>query len=758
MASHRTDIGREDKFLSEHELYEFRFLTSVLSWTNNIDKSAGHTRVNNPASRHAPLYRFTADLADLLVRHLEIVAVTASDEKNLLAVYDNSGDAELDPQEDEEVNVTQNLQDFNRGAESGDKGEHPPVKINSTSTATTSADAPSTSAGRWLLRVTLAHPVAQKFPKTNVTFGTHFTNIVKLAQATYTAGDKKAARTLLNNYILLSSSAKIMVRIRKGMPKARNLYEFLTKPGSDLMHGLRKTELDFSIILRIVASEDTLGKTLTQREQSVIKETMQLLKVKSEANLGVLTNYDAKVVVKTKTLYEPMSKIADELAINEAMSYNEQTAEFLQSMLSAVLINVKGSFKALTFAKRQAQLYKAGNYDLALANDPVVSQYIQDSGHSLDKLATEAGLWLHVLTVCKQVLREYLKANLRLIRVVYALKNVRRLKVLDKQKHQMVDPEVADLDSISAKKQWEDAAMAWIDLICLYQTAFMSLSCAEEPTQRNKGYELYLFAANFRYLEASTSQMDKRLFFTKYLKEFEKCPGELLTNAEVQTIRQWLLTDGHGFGSGVTSKFENPTLEMKNFSGTYHCETTLICLYLLGRKRDYFVDKDADADLPENLHHYLRLPPKSITDTMRKAMDVLPVSKRCCPACHALVRYLVTYHKCNLMYAGNHAVWFAAALPPWIPKPAGLYVLAEARRALGLRVQKILKGETVPPGSDDSWRTDETSHHFSTSLPQPGAYSSPRLPTVVEGWIYPSSKARAKCYDCDGRIAGIYSR
>ena len=508
MASQRTDIGREDEFLSEHQLYEFRFLSSVLSWTNNIGKSTGHTKVNNPASKHAPLYRFTTNLADLLVRHLEIVAVMASDEKNVLAVYDNSGEAELDPQEDEEVNVTQNLQDFNRGTDSGDKRKHPPLNINSASTA---ADAPSTSAGRWLLRVTLAHPVAQKFPKTNVTFGTHFTNIVKLTQATYTAGDKKAARNLFNNYTLLSSSAKIMGRIRKGLPKDRNLYEFLTKPGSDLMHGLQKTELDFSTILRIVASEDTLGKTLTRREQSVINETMQLLKIKSEANLGVLTDYDAKVVVKTKKLYEHMSKIADEFATNDAMSYNEQMAELLQSMLSAVLINVKGSFKALTFAKRQAQLYKAGNYSLALSNDPVVSQYIQESGRSLDELATKAGLWFHVLTVCKQVLREYLTANLRLIRFVYGLKNVRsakakkkgkkpsgafatpskgvdaeasspttfdvpyrghtknvsssvasadmmdvdqtdpeavdaRLKVLHKQKHQTVDPEVADLD------------------------------------------------------------------------------------------------------------------------------------------------------------------------------------------------------------------------------------------------------------------------------------------------------------------------
>ena len=139
MASQRTDIGREDKFLSEHQLHECRFLTSVLSWTNNIGESTAHTKVNNPASKHAPLYRFTADLADLLVRHFEIVVVTASNEKNLFAIYDNSGEAELDPQENEEVNVTQNLQDFNRGTESGDKGMHPTLNINSTSAA---ADAP----------------------------------------------------------------------------------------------------------------------------------------------------------------------------------------------------------------------------------------------------------------------------------------------------------------------------------------------------------------------------------------------------------------------------------------------------------------------------------------------------------------------------------------------------------------------------------------------------------------------------------------
>jgi hypothetical protein len=140
-------------------------------------------------------------------------------------------------------------------------------------------------------------------------------------------------------------------------------------------------------------------------------------------------------------------------------------------------------------------------------------------------------------------------------------------------------------------------------------------------------------------------------------------PGDTLTDDQVQTIRTWLLNGSYGFGSGATSKFENPTLEAKNFTGTCHCETTLICLYLIGHIRD------------------------------------------------------------------------------WIPKNAGEDVLKEARMALSIRFQWILKGQTARPDED------VPSHRFSTlqrgtSLPQAGAYiSRSRLLVVVERREYPAIPA-----------------
>jgi hypothetical protein len=112
------------------------------------------------------------------------------------------------------------------------------------------------------------------------------------------------------------------------------------------------------------------------------------------------------------------------------------------------------------------------------------------------------------------------------------------------------------------------------------------------------------------------------------LKEFEMIPGDTLTDDQFQTIRTWLLNQGYGFGSGATSKFENPSARGKEFHWhMYHCETILTCPYLIGHRRDRLVNNDANAELSESLHHYLRLTAKSIIDSMLQAMDVLPVSE-----------------------------------------------------------------------------------------------------------------------------------
>jgi hypothetical protein len=216
-----------------------------------------------------------------------------------------------------------------------------------------------------------------------------------------------------------------------------------------------------------------------------------------------------------------------------------------------------------------------------------------------------------------------------------------RLKELRIEKNQRIDPEVENLDSIAERRQWEDAAMAWLDLICLHQTAYMSLSKKSEPTPLDEQYKNFLLTADFKHVEASQEVTDNQLFVKRYFDNFEISPGQTLTTDQATSIKNHLLKSGRGFHA----QFKYTSAEPTGFNGTYHCETLLMCLYLVGRLRKDLVDENVDANSPEYRQYYLRLLPKSITEALQNALDVLPVSKRCCPGCHALVTYLRKKYK-----------------------------------------------------------------------------------------------------------------
>jgi hypothetical protein len=142
--------GRQDELLTEEELFQFRFLTTALAWTNPVDKNAkGETNSPNPKDKKAKLYRFVADLTELLIRHVEVVAVTASHGEQLLVqtACDGSDDAlaEDEDTEDEDtdnedtdneaapassVDYAQNLRDEHRSKIVGDApNRHPALDI-----------------------------------------------------------------------------------------------------------------------------------------------------------------------------------------------------------------------------------------------------------------------------------------------------------------------------------------------------------------------------------------------------------------------------------------------------------------------------------------------------------------------------------------------------------------------------------------------------------------------------------------------------
>lgn len=118
-----------------------------------------------------------------------------------------------------------------------------------------------------------------------------------------------------------------------------------------------------------------------------------------------------------------------------------------------------------------------------------------------------------------------------------------------------------------------------------------------------------------------------------YLDNFTLLSGEKLTTDECQKIRTWLLRNGGGY----SAKFENEEAEATNFTGTYHCETVLLSLALLAKKRADILDVDINSASAPLSKAHLQLPGKTTTDALKGKMSALPVSQKCCPACHALV-------------------------------------------------------------------------------------------------------------------------
>jgi hypothetical protein len=74
----------------------------------------------------------------------------------------------------------------------------------------------------------------------------------------------------------------------------------------------------------------------------------------------------------------------------------------------------------------------------------------------------------------------------------------------------------------------------------------------------------------------------------------------------------------------------------------------LISYDLLAQDREKFVDSQASPE-------FLTLPSKDITDRFASELKVLPVSTRCCPACHELVQYTIERQNKGILYPGIHS-------------------------------------------------------------------------------------------------------
>ncbi|KAH9871332.1 hypothetical protein IAQ61_005511 [Plenodomus lingam] len=253
-------FGRASDFLTEADLLRFRGLTNLLRATNGIDD---HTQQgglgfihDNKNSKNNVLYRRLADFNDLLVRHLEVVAVRSADKNGPLVQIltdpdrddDETSDNSLELDDEDDAGIGHVYYTANPDPETDkNKGNKKKGMVNRIAPLLVEIIAepaePMNSAGAWLLKHTTG--IKRKAPKTSITLDKHGSMLISLITATYEASDRDAlriTRARLHNYVLLASIAKIRGRIIRGTTKHdRNLWEFLTKQSTDV-HTASRTE------------------------------------------------------------------------------------------------------------------------------------------------------------------------------------------------------------------------------------------------------------------------------------------------------------------------------------------------------------------------------------------------------------------------------------------------------------------------------------------------------------------------------------
>lgn len=493
-------FGRASDFLSESDLLRSRGLTNLLRATNGIDDRTQQGDLgfihDSKNSKNNVLYRRLAGFDDLLVRHLEVVAVRSAD-KNGVPIQiltdpdsedvetsdsspdlDDEGDASIghvyytanpDPETDKKITMESRVA---------------PLLV----VIIAEPAEPMDSAGAWLLKHTIG--TKRKAPKTSITLDKHGSMLVSLITATHEASDSDALRTKarLHNYTLLASIAKIRGRIVRGTAQHdRNLWSFLTKQSTD------------------VPTAPGTGKDVS----------FQPSKAKGMKTPGRLLRTTLASLRNSKTGLAP--ELEPWLERTDEVEYTNDTRPVFQTLLGSLLIAVNAALLDLV-NKKHERLMEKGEGKLS-------EEQVANAALELDGYAATASQWLRLLSSLLDQVRPVVQAHLLYLKEVFAItkvkdgeKQTRRLNsspssypadafssggfgkpssepgpyqssssdsrlgelesglektVMSKKGAHTADFE--EIDSAGLQQNWDLAALKYLDLLCLHQKAVNSL-------------------------------------------------------------------------------------------------------------------------------------------------------------------------------------------------------------------------------------------------------------------------------------------
>jgi hypothetical protein len=630
-------------------------------------------------------YKRFADFANLLPRHLEVVAVCVDFEGGIIRAVETGGGNE------EYVSTNGGKE------ENGDKGGHlvrgcAPLFAESPSLVVKTVTSPA----YWLLkRIVKSHENGK--PSANVSLGEHGAILLSLLKSTWITKDPdahlKAIRTL-ERYILLNCCAKINGRMNRRDQNKRHFMKRMTFPTNDLNSAIVLSSVKITVGIN--------EKPLSAEERDAVK-------------------YIIKALEREEITHDELAPWKTALTSEEPIYYNVENRLVFHTLMSKLISNTWEALDRLLHRlKNQTQKeYLARPEDLP--REAWLKSF-EEKAFNLDLATTKSVGWMTELNILKEGrgLRRILFKHLVWLRDIFSLPylsdehNTASSSALPGAPWSLSDssspsrgprsdfaedainninnadpndypyaPDFDQIDIVIHQQSWAEGALKFLDIVCLHTTATDSLA-RFNLKREDYHVQTLLERASFQWIRHSQESANREIMPLKTLfKSLKKYNRRKLSTEEVEPLKAWLKQHA------TKPNSEGDTwAEDTNFKGNFHCKMLLISHHLLAQNRERFVESQTSQ--PKDQPEFLILPSKDITDQFSSKLKALPASKRCCPACYELMQYMIRQQGNDLLYPGWHSTWSAVTLPPWIPRAAGLHVIAAAEVKLNERVTRIL--------------------------------------------------------------------
>ncbi|KAF1927034.1 uncharacterized protein M421DRAFT_93600 [Didymella exigua CBS 183.55] len=575
----------------------------------------------------------------------DCVAATASGDKSIVLGAFDQDDQNDDADNNTTPNValTDNMRPDQRDNDPTLQVQYPPLFVKTKQTTCTDVEG---SIGRWLLTKTVDDiREVNDHPKTEVTFSDHVNNFIQLVKATHSSEDKNKAHKTLQHYVVLASTAKMYGQVKRG--KERNLFKYIKKHGDEI-HAAGEADI-FHEVLR---QAKLLNKSLSRKQTKIIADVIERLASSSAMSQHTLIDSKQRATIaETDTMTAELQDLKQDIDGGNPIVYTVGSCRDQRRSEVAVSDDTETERNIESEVGRETLL--------------------GDLSKILNALTQEASIWLRLFTILKEQLREYVVTSLGLIQTLFELtsSNLPQYPELPAGSTTPLPPKKSEISS----SEKSDSSISEIEEG--FEKTKIDPDEDGEPSFLDAKEGVKMGDGRFDVIGPHFSALYGSRVFDE-LKEPDRTrsengrvdqedQGRPLTDEKFQKIERWLDEKGYGFAK---QKLYTTTSENRSFTRTYHCETISMRLFLLATNRAKFVEKTVKANDGDYKNSQRILPPKEVTDALLNTMNILPVSKRCCPTCDALVEFIRAGIKLDILYLGNYTIWSAIALPPWIPK------------------------------------------------------------------------------------------